>query len=255
MCVCTKLLLALCSFYLTTWEEYHTGTLYLSAFSGPVEGIVLVVGLHLVSAVYGPQVWDTRVLHALGLGDLDASLPAWLPLDGLELKHLFLATGILGLGFNILSASINVIRARQKKGEPLAPALAGLLPFFLSSGITFSFAYLNPNIVYRSCIPFMCFVGTCLAYSVGLMITAHVTHAEFPYFTPYFLLFPMIGAILFKDKVGPQEAVLVVWLSLGLSIGVYASFVVDVITDITHHLDIWCLSIKHPMPSKDTKRA
>ena len=33
---------------------------------------------------------------------------------------------------------------------------------------------------------------------------------------------------------------------LGLSIGVYGSFVVDVITNICDYLDIWCLSIRHP---------
>lgn len=182
----------------------------------------------------------------LGTKDYSYLLPLWLHIQALELKHLFLLTGVFGLGFNILGASYNVIQARRKKNEPLAPALAGLLPFFLSSGITFTFAYLNPSIVYKSCIPFMFYVGTSLAYSVGLIITAHVTHAEFPYFTPYFLLFPMIGAILLNHKVGPQEAVIVVWMSLGLAIGVYGSFIVDVIGDITEHLDIWCLTIKHP---------
>lgn len=206
----------------------------------------MVVGLHLVSAIWGPQVWDTAVFAALGLHDYSYILPSWLHIDVLELKHLFLFTGIAGLGFNIISASLNVIEARKKKKESLAPALAGLLPFFLSSFITFTFAYLNPTIVYKSCIPFMFFVGTCLAYSVGLIITAHVTHAAFPYFTPYFLLFPMIIAILFSHQVGPDEAVAVVWVSLGLAVGVYGSFIVDVIGDITTHLDIWCLTIKHP---------
>lgn len=206
----------------------------------------MVVCLHIVSGYYGPQVWDTAVFGALGMTDYSHLLPAWLHIKVLEMKHLFLFTGVLGLGFNIMSASMNVIAARRKRGEPLAPALAGLLPFFLSSSITFTFAYLNPTIVTEFCVPFMFFVGTCLAYSVGLIITAHVTHADFPYFTPYFLLLPMLTAILFNSKVGPTEAVSVVWMSLGLAIGIYGSFIVDVIGDITSHLDIYCLTIKHP---------
>lgn len=213
----------------------------------------MVVCLHIISGYYGPQVWDTAVFSAFGMTDYSYLLPAWLHIKVLEMKHLFLLTGVFGLGFNILSASMNVIAARRQKGLPLAPALAGLVPFFLSSSVTFTFAYLNPVIVKEFCVPFMFFVGTCLAYSVGLIITAHVTHAEFPYFTPYFLLLPMLAAIFLNDKVGPTEAVSVVWMSLGLAVGIYGSFIVDVIGDITSHLDIYCLTIKHPqnMEKKD----
>ena len=41
------------NFYLTTWEEFHTGTLYLSEFSGPVEGILLIVVMFAVTGFVG----------------------------------------------------------------------------------------------------------------------------------------------------------------------------------------------------------
>ena len=43
----------LANFYLTTWEEYHTGQLYLGVFSGPVEGILMIVGVYAVTGIYG----------------------------------------------------------------------------------------------------------------------------------------------------------------------------------------------------------
>ncbi|KAG6894146.1 hypothetical protein C0992_007340 [Termitomyces sp. T32_za158] len=43
----------LANFYLTTWEEYHTGQLYLGVFSGPVEGILMIVIIYLLSGIYG----------------------------------------------------------------------------------------------------------------------------------------------------------------------------------------------------------
>lgn len=233
----------ICNFYLTTWEEYHTGTLYLSAFSGPVEGILMVIGLHLISAVYGPEVWDTLIFEAIGMQDTVRVLPSWL--SHMEFKHLFLYFGGLGLCFNIFGSSVHVIAARRKANLSLTPALSGLLPFFASSATTALFAYLNPTVVEDQCLPYMLFIGTLLAFSVGLLITAHVTHAPFPYFKPYFLLAPIACGILLDAHVGPYEAKSIVWLSLGLAIGVYGGFVVDVITDITHHLDIYCLSIKH----------
>lgn len=43
----------LANFYLTTWEEYHTGQLFLGVFSGPVEGILMIVGLYILTGLYG----------------------------------------------------------------------------------------------------------------------------------------------------------------------------------------------------------
>lgn len=41
------------NFYYSTWEEYHTGTLYLGYFSGPVEGIFLLIGCFIAAGIYG----------------------------------------------------------------------------------------------------------------------------------------------------------------------------------------------------------
>lgn len=61
----------LANFYLTTWEEWHTGvrraihpsenrdadnrvqTLFLSAFSGPVEGILMIIVIFAITGLYG----------------------------------------------------------------------------------------------------------------------------------------------------------------------------------------------------------
>jgi len=43
-------------FYLSTWEEYHTGVLYLGYFNGPTEGILLGQFLMLVAALYGTPI-------------------------------------------------------------------------------------------------------------------------------------------------------------------------------------------------------
>lgn len=51
------------NFYLTTWEEYHTGNLFLSAFSGPVEGILLIVLVFTVTGFHGARF--PRCVHPL----------------------------------------------------------------------------------------------------------------------------------------------------------------------------------------------
>ncbi|GAA6022593.1 hypothetical protein JCM10207_003917 [Rhodosporidiobolus poonsookiae] len=49
------------SMYLSTWEEYHTGTLFLGFINGPVEGILLAVAILIVSAVKGPGYWANAI--------------------------------------------------------------------------------------------------------------------------------------------------------------------------------------------------
>lgn len=41
------------SMFVSTWEEFHTGTLYLGYINGPVEGVLIAVGILIVSAVKG----------------------------------------------------------------------------------------------------------------------------------------------------------------------------------------------------------
>ncbi|GAA5973021.1 hypothetical protein JCM21900_003527 [Sporobolomyces salmonicolor] len=54
------------SMYVSTWEEYHTGTLYLGYVNGPVEGVLIAVGILVVSAFKGPGWWALPVSEALG---------------------------------------------------------------------------------------------------------------------------------------------------------------------------------------------
>jgi ethanolaminephosphotransferase len=115
-------------------------------------------------------------------------------------------------------------------------------------------------------VPFVFFVGLINAYSVGQIIVAHLTKSPFPYTNV--LVLPLFFAVL--DSAGPllrRYTVVVGWpsalgygvyqvsymfLCLGLAVGVYSSFVVDVIYTICDYLDIYCLSIKHPWdPAKE----
>lgn len=80
------------------WEEYHTGTLYLSAFSGPVEGILLIVGIYLITALTpsGPAFWS-RPIVSLVPGHFASDAINKLD-EVLGLKSLLIGRGWAGLG-------------------------------------------------------------------------------------------------------------------------------------------------------------
>ncbi|PWW72921.1 Choline/ethanolaminephosphotransferase [Tuber magnatum] len=247
---------SLCAFYLTTWEEYHTGTLYLGLVSGPVEGVLTLCAVYAITAFKGASFWQRPMLEMLGLPYLDFLPPV---LRNLSFAKWYLVYGGIILAFNVVQSSRNVIRARRSKNLPITPALLGLAPYFTTWLAIPLWLYLRPEILREHILPFIFFVGASFAYQVGLIITAHLTRSPFPYFNVLFL--PILVGTL--DALGPflQVGLGLGWPSvlgggpytiayvlacLGLSIGVYGSFVVDVITNICDYLDIWCLSIKHP---------
>ncbi|KAA8914677.1 CDP-alcohol phosphatidyltransferase-domain-containing protein [Sphaerosporella brunnea] len=255
---------SLCAFYLTTWEEYHTGTLYLGLVSGPVEGVLTLCAVYFITAIKGGSFWQRPMLETLGV---PSSILEKVPelLRGISFVHWWLVYGGLMLGFNIVQSSLNVIRARRAKGLPAAPALAGLLPFFLTWLAIPAWLSLRPLILTQHLVPFLFFVGIAFAYQVGLIIVSHLTKSSFPFLNVLYL--PILVGLL--DAAGPwirdftafyvgkafgwrsalgdgEFETAYVFACLGLALGVHGSFVVDVITNICDYLDIWCLTIKHP---------
>ena len=58
--------LAMIPFYMSTWEEYHTGILYLGYLNGPTEGLIVSSLTMILSGVFGPQIWRTELQSLLG---------------------------------------------------------------------------------------------------------------------------------------------------------------------------------------------
>jgi ethanolaminephosphotransferase len=161
------------------------------------------------------------------------------------------------------------MQARRARGERARVALLGLLPFFFQWALIASYLYFNPLILHQNLVPFVFFVGIVNAYSVGQMITAHLTKDSFP-FTNVLNLPIALGVIdglgpVFKEYLGfgwrnvlghDVYQVSYMFMCLGLAIGVYGTFILDVIVTICDYLDIWCLTIKHPkVKGQDGKKS
>lgn len=60
------------TFYIQTWDEYHTKTLTLGLVSGPVEGILTLCIVYTITAVKGGgSYWQQPMLPALGVRHFD----------------------------------------------------------------------------------------------------------------------------------------------------------------------------------------
>jgi|SRR6266498_1840462 len=136
---------------------------------------------------------------------------------------------------------MNVMRVRRERGQDTIKPLYGLIPIFATWALIPTYLYLQPIILHHHLVPFIFYVGLINAYSVGQMITAHLTKARFPY--DNILVLPLAWGIL--DSLGPvlgfwpsslgsgTYQVAFVFLCLGLGVGVYGSFVVCIILSAT----------------------
>jgi len=70
--------IALLTFYVQTWDEYHTKTLTLGLISGPVEGIVILITVYAFTAIKGgASFWQQSMLRTMGLPKYD-SVPEYI---------------------------------------------------------------------------------------------------------------------------------------------------------------------------------
>ena len=124
---------------------------------------------------------------------------------------------------------------RERKQSPTKP-LYGLAPFFVAAAHVAVYLLLQPIILNHHLIPFVFYAGLLNAYSVGQMIVAHLTKdSKFPMHNV--LTFPLGLAVV--DSLGPKLGlwpsalgfgtyqIAFVFMLMGLSIGVYGSFVVS----------------------------
>ncbi|KAJ7157318.1 Choline/ethanolaminephosphotransferase [Mycena filopes] len=244
----------LANFYLTTWEEYHTGELYLGVFSGPVEGILMIVAIYAISGIYGPSFWDTGILTFLRL----TNIPVVNQLPDLPLNDSFMVFGAFGVAFNVQASYRNVRRAMRSKGQSTTWPLLLLLPFVVSAAIQIfwlSHPRYDDAVLINSAlfVPFLCAWGLQFAHQVGRMILAHVTSTSFPWWDWMWVWslaaavdanLPLLAGRAPLIQTNETNRTLVVYLTLAISFAAYARFCTLVINDITDFMGIACFTVR-----------
>ncbi|KAK6461629.1 alcohol phosphatidyl transferase [Scheffersomyces coipomensis] len=242
---------SVCNFYASTWEEYHTHTLFLSEFSGPVEGILMIIVVYIVTGIFGHQIWSIPLfdlnLTSIGLDTykLDSSI-------------IYVVLGLSSLYYNIQAAMKNVSKYYRNKypsdsdksNQEIDEAYKGLTPFFVYYGSIILLAWVYPESITTFGFPTVISIGCTIAFSVGRIILAHLTlqsfpHIQFPMFVPVTEL--IISYIMINIYNFEYETTLfsVTWLGFGVTLGIHGMFIAEIIYEITTYLDIYALSIKH----------
>jgi len=245
------------NFYLTTWEEFHTGTLFLGVFSGPVEGILIVVLIYIFTGIYGTSLWATPLFSLPLISFLGTYLPS--VIRQVSLKIAFMIFSALGLGFNIIVGYSNVYRSLKRGQSAFLPILR-LVPFCIS--VILHIAFLASPLVGSAgkvlvqsgyLMPYLCAWGLEFAHQVGRIIIAHLTKSPFPHWDWYWVWIAILALDGHAEKLFKTSPILqstaisqaaVVFFSLGISLYSYARFCSLVIQDITNYLGIACFTVR-----------
>ncbi|KAK9237402.1 CDP-alcohol phosphatidyltransferase-domain-containing protein [Lipomyces kononenkoae] len=234
--------------FFSTWETYHTHTLYLGYFNGPTEGIIIAVGLMIISGIYGPEIWQKTLLDILPVLSF---LPA--RVGNTPLRDVF-AT-IVALAFftaHLPFCVYNVYEARKSRHQPFLPTLKEWVPFVWSALSVYIWLD-SPYSVLLSENHLVLF-ALATSFSFGRVTTkiilAHLTKQPFPYWTilvvPVYiapLLFywlPSLGVTLFTG----QFELLYLWSYAIFSFTYFMAWARVVINAICDYLGINCFTIK-----------
>lgn len=222
------------TFYVQTWDEYYTQTLTLGLISGPVEGILTLCIVFAITAFKGgASFWHRSMFETIGIPKTNL-VPE--NIYDMPFTQWYIVYGGLVLLFGTAMSILNVMNVRRERKQNIYIPLYGLLPAVLTWTLVPAYLTLQPTILENHIVPFVLFVGLVNAYSVGQMITAHLTKVSFPY--QNILLLPLICGV--GDSLGPHLGlwpsvlgegvyqVAFVFLCFGLGIGVYGSFVVSI---------------------------
>lgn len=245
-----SLVASMANFYLTTWEELHTRTLYLSAFSGPVEGIIMVCIVYLVAGLYGGNSFCLHgILNATGLykWDFVREHLAW---ANWPISDVLISAAVVGLVGNTLASYGNVYKTCSRENISVYKPLLGLVPFVVQTASNVAWMLGNDGRLFVHgpvFVPFLLYWGLSFAYLVGLLIVAHVCKGPFPYWNCLFIP-SVLGAMdawlpnpILQTSVQATEYT--VYGTLLLSFAVYGYFVYDVITTITQETGKPCFRV------------
>jgi ethanolaminephosphotransferase len=231
--------------FFSTWETYHTHTLYLGYINGPTEGLILSCLIMAAGGFYGPAIWRQP------LSDFFGDSYFYSTLSKVSMVDIWVVVLAISLLTQIPFCVWNVYKARSAQGLPMGPVFLEWTTMACFTASTIIWVG-SPYSTIQSDNHIVLFCLT-MSFVFGRMTTkiilAHLTKQPFPYWTV--MLWPLVGgALLF----GIIPALGLPRLSAGAELWylrlyfvfaavVYGRWAHLVITSICNYLGINCLTI------------
>ncbi|KAH8682438.1 cholinephosphotransferase 1 [Xylariales sp. PMI_506] len=236
--------------FFSTWETYHTHTLYLGYFNGPTEGLLIACAVMALSGIYGPEIWAEPLVDVVGpkyLFGYDQVIGSY------SIRDIWIPIIVLSTLFgHIPFCVINVAKARRKNNLPVLPVFLEWTPMIVYTVSIGAWLY-SPYSTLRSENHLVLFCMT-MSFVFGRMTTkmilAHLTRQPFPYWTV--MLVPLVGGAILAnlprfgfEAISAQHELIYLWGYFAFACAVYFHWAFLVVTSICNFLGINALTIPH----------
>lgn len=231
--------------FFSTWETYHTHTLYLGYFNGPTEGLIIASLISIISGWYGPSFYHTPIVNAFPslaslAGPSTSIADIWIPF----------VFGAFMIG-HLPACVKHVYEARSKQGLSIMPLFIEWTPILIfTSAVTAWLLSPHSWLLKDNHLTLFCIT---LSLVFGRMTTkiilAHLTRQPFPMWTV--LLTPLVGGAILANtpELGlpavfdARTELIYLYGYLTFAFIVYARWAHLVCTSICEYLGINCLTI------------
>lgn len=233
--------------FFSTWETYHTHTLYLGYVNGPTEGLLIACAIMVISGIYGPEIW-TQPLAGF-FGDGFSGLKEMLGQTTFRDIWIGLIVGSLVVG-HIPFCVLNVARARRKNNLPIAPVFLEWTPMVVYTLAIGAWVFSPYSTLMRDnhLVLFCLTLSLVFGRMTTKMILAHLTRQPFPYWTV--MLTPLVGGAILGNlprfglpQISAHLELRYLWAYFFFSVVVYFHWAYVVVTAICDYLGINALTI------------
>lgn len=265
----------ICSFYTprsllanSTWEEYHTGVLYLGFINGPTEGLLIAMAVLLSTGFGGVQLWSQPVENYISL---PRPIVTYFSKSGHQLKLLDLFVSFVMFAlvcghaptcfYNTYTAIRDNKSQPRSKQDPrissFSQALLRLSPLLIFTFCSASWVASSHSHILKSekIIEFglmLCFIFGRIATRI---ILSHLTKSFFPFWSG--MLIPVIGgSIIINLPLIGLPAVMSPWgelvylrLMFFFCVVAYFGSSLTMINRFCEVLGINCLTIRSRSPA------
>jgi ethanolaminephosphotransferase len=224
-------IVAFVTFFMATWEEYYIEALNLPCFNGANEGIMGVIIMLLVSAVFGTSFWNQMVF-------------------GLEIKYHVV------FFFTVVAAVTiygNYKTVQKKTGDKFNEALSNLnVLLYLVATLFIVYLFSPTNVISTSARYLIYFVGFSFGKLVGILQATHCAHEPFNQYRKSILISATVlnGLTLYGFLTGHpliNEGTVVTLLALFAFLA-HQHFAINIISQFTEALGIRVFKIGKVTP-------
>jgi len=248
-------LLTVIPFFFSTWEEYHTGILYLGYCNGPTEGLLLGCILQLTSAIAGPEWWTQDLRDVFG-----KSVPSLIPEEWTASDIFIFAMAVSVFTLHVPASIYNVYEVCKRRGTSFLSTLPQLFSLAIYTLCVY-FWLVSPHsyiLEDQHLILFELTLGIVFGRVATKIILAHVTKMRYPMYTV--LLLPLFGGavltnipVLFDtgEILSRKAEYIYLWVYFGYALVAYLHWANLVINRFCSHLKIRCFRIPYKKDEGD----